>query len=87
MSVSAKSRAAPDHIEDRAWSVIEALFFEPRCTKAQLRSVRRFLEKLDFADVIEAAQIAAEKFHSGRQRQFRYFCGVCWHKIRGAEHG
>mgnify|MGYP000870784366 CR=1 FL=1 len=46
------------------------------------RSVRRFLEKLSLEEVIEAIDIA---YRAKRPSQWRYFCGVCWTKIRANE--
>lgn len=45
-------------------------------------TVRRFLDKLMPEDVVAAAETACarkEKPEDG----FRYFCGICWNKIKG----
>lgn len=44
-------------------------------------SVRNFLKHLPLTAVQEAMEIACERMRRGRV--FRYFCGVCWRKIRG----
>lgn len=45
-------------------------------------SVRRFLERLDLLEVYEAAQIACTRGRARKGTEFRYFCGICWSKIR-----
>lgn len=47
------------------------------------RSVRQFLSKLGPDEVIDAACIASSKPTKGDR--WRYFCGVCWNKIRQIE--
>lgn len=54
------------------------------------RSVRRFLQDLLHAEVLDAMDAAfSRKFPSGDHDDatFRYFCGICWNKIkeRGAD--
>ena len=77
--------AREERIEENVWRVIEALFDETSTTNARYQSVRRFLQKLPLSEVTEAAGIAhAAKPWSENQR-FKYFCGICWNKIRSAE--
>jgi hypothetical protein len=52
-------------------------------TKPGERSVKQFLAKLGPVEVAEAAEIASTKFSKGDR--WRYFCGVCWNKIRQIE--
>ena len=49
--------------------------------RRNLASIRRFLEQLPFHTVLEAAEIAATRMKD--YRRFRYFCGICWNKVRG----
>jgi hypothetical protein len=73
--------------EADAWEVIEELFSTQETTKARFDSVLTFLKRLDLFEVKEAARIArAAKPYSELQR-FKYFCGVCWNKIREASDG
>ena len=44
-------------------------------------SIRRFLTKLPPSEVIEAMSEACWRI--GREKAFRYFCGICWRKIKG----
>lgn len=53
-------------------------------------SIRRFLRMLPLLEVIEAMEIAATRWaykenDSGRSTVFKYFCGICWRKIKGDE--
>ncbi|CAG4889454.1 HNH endonuclease [Paraburkholderia gardini] len=45
-------------------------------------SVRNFIEKLDVFEVIEAMEIAGNRWIHSNSKVFRYFCGICWNRIR-----
>lgn len=47
-------------------------------------SIKEFNKRLPFHEVMEAAEIAFLAMSSDGSR-FRYFCGICWRKIREAE--
>lgn len=47
------------------------------------RSVRQFLSRLGLDEVVDSACIASSKPTKGDR--WRYFCGVCWNKIRQIE--
>jgi len=79
--------AKRDRVEDEAWQVVDELFGKTGCTNAQLLSIKRFVEKLGLHPVLSAADIArSAKPYSGGP-QWRYFCGVCWNKIKDADNG
>lgn len=44
-------------------------------------AVRRFLKKLSLDEVLEAVHLTFSK-QLPEYRRFRYFCGVCWTKIK-----
>ena len=44
-------------------------------------SIRRFLKRLPFTEVLEAMEMACGR--TSRNRAFLYFCGICWSKIKG----
>lgn len=74
-----------NRISDESWEIASALEdqeFIDSYNKADLASIRRFLEKLPFAEVLMAARSANAKFSRSGSRQFKYFCGICWGKIR-----
>lgn len=45
-------------------------------------SVKRFLDNLDSNDVEAHMQTACNKGYSG-ESAVKYFCGICWNRIRG----
>jgi 5-methylcytosine-specific restriction endonuclease McrA len=49
----------------------------------QVASIRNFLRRLDYFEVLEAMEIAVDRTNSPYQ-SFKYFCGVCWRKIKRA---
>jgi hypothetical protein len=71
-------------IEEDKWEVAQALF--PECTSMRrdwLQSIKRFNEHLDLHEVIDAAEQALARMPYSDIGRFRYFCGICWNKIRG----
>lgn len=79
--------ARRDRIEEEMWRIVETL--KPGSSKKgyykeNLISIKRFLEKLDLYEVLDAAELAYAKGKSDYSI-FKYFCGVCWRKIRRAE--
>lgn len=77
--------AKRQRLEQDAWRVVEA--FSPGATRFRRDwgySIKRFIEKLGALDVIEAAEKA--QAHTGirsTEARFRYFCAICWRKVRG----
>lgn len=49
------------------------------------RSVMMFIQKLGLNEVAEAMAITAGKMNITSTTGFRYFCGICWNKIRDRE--
>lgn len=74
--------AARDRLEDDAWRVVEIL--EPGATEysvSRLIGIKRFVRDLGVHEVLDAADITtARKGYASAA--FKYFCGVCWNKIR-----
>jgi len=49
------------------------------------RSLRSFLQKLDMDEMrraIDSAALGVQKKRLGQSDAWRYFCGVCWSKVR-----
>lgn len=44
-------------------------------------SIKTFIEKLDFYEVLDSMSIAVSKCN-GEYKTFKYFCGICWTKIK-----
>lgn len=80
-------QAKKDRIDEEVWSIADVFmdrFGEDSILRSRLASIRTFLERLNYFEVLEAMEIATEKMHS-KNRSFNYFCGVCWRKIKRAE--
>lgn len=74
-----------NRIENEAWDVaaaIEGKEFIESYSKRDLASIRRFLELLPLAEALAAATSANAKFPYSGSRRFKYFCGICWSKVR-----
>lgn len=46
------------------------------------RSLISFIKRLPLEEVQDAMRIACSKFRFQEQRAIKYFCGICWRKIR-----
>ena len=83
-------QARADRIENEAWAIAAALkgaeYLESYDGR-RLLSIRRFLEQMAYHHVLEAAEITRAKFYQIGNRAFRYFCGICWARIREEGHG
>jgi len=79
---SAIMEAKRQRIESDIWRVVEALTGETSIPRDQFQSVKMFIERLGVHDTLDAAAIARGQIHLSARRQFKYFCGVCWNKVR-----
>ena len=74
------SVACPGRVE----VVAEKDWHEGSVTTRQAASVRQFIRKLNYEEVCEAIDITAIRVHSSSAyQQWKYFCAVCWRKIKG----
>lgn len=48
-------------------------------------SLRHFLKNLPKHEVEEAMRLAVAKIHNRPDACIKYFCGICWNKIKGAK--
>jgi hypothetical protein len=73
-------------IEADFWDIVDILTGQRQETSHEIfNAIKRFLEKLPIDEVMDAASVArAFRTYSDRRR-FKYFCGVCWRKIRPPE--
>lgn len=80
-----------ERIEQQAWMVVVALEdneLVDSYNRSRLLSIKRFLELLPVAEIIEAANITLAKWGSvEKDRAFKYFCAICWNKIRASSNG
>lgn len=79
--------AKKERLENEAWEVIKELcLYDEKndCTqKEYFTSAKRFVDKLGLYNVLDAAEIACKNGSPYNDNsRFRYFCGVCWNKIR-----
>ena len=79
--------AARERLEDDVWRVAEEL--QPGASEGysrdRLNGIKHFVAKLGVYEALEAADIANAKYRIGTTSAFKYFCGICWRKIREAE--
>lgn len=78
--------ARRSRLELETWRVLDVM--EPGIEKAprdQINSVRMFIEKIGFHEVLEAMEIAMAAPSVSYRNVYKYFCGVCWNKVRKAE--
>lgn len=83
--VMAQKRA---RIDGNAWKIM-GLFYPGQSSvpRDSFMSTKRFIERLGFDEALESAEIALVA-PTSQNSKFKYFCGVCWNKIRaqsGAE--
>ena len=79
---------ARDRLESDVWRVADEL--EPGASengynRRRFQSVKNFVTRLGVHQVLDAADIAVAKNGTGSARCFKYFCGICWNKIREIE--
>jgi hypothetical protein len=83
-------QARIDRVEADAWRVVRALmpWKKDEIRKDWFISIKMFLGKLDLFEVLDAAEIAgAAKGRHADSTLFKYFCGVCWRKIKDEQNG
>lgn len=74
--------ARRQRLEDETWSVFHHWRDQHETTHNRFNSVKRFIEHLGLHDVLDAVDIAMAQYLGRDAAEFRYFCGVCWNKIR-----
>ena len=80
-------RAEKDRKQSDIWEVAKIFMDfhgDDGIDRRRFNSIRSFLTKLPLLEVIDAMEIAVDKC-LGRDRMFRYFCGICWKKISAGE--
>lgn len=80
--------AQRERIESDTWQVVDIYTEQYSMTgirKDLFISARNFVEKLGVHECILAMESAVSKMSRSRDIGFRYFCGICWAKIRELE--
>lgn len=49
------------------------------------KSVFLFISQLGINKVVEAMESACERMHWDEDKAIKYFCGICWRKIKGED--
>jgi hypothetical protein len=73
-------------IEGEAFQILDylgRLDNQKKAYKSEINSVKNFIKKIGFYEVMEAAEISFDKNYPSCI--FKYFCGVCWAKIKQRE--
>lgn len=77
--------AKKNRLEDESWKVLAVIYPGKNSVRRdEYSSVSRFIERLGFYEVLEAAEISLSG-HVMHRNRFKYFCGVCWNKVRNLE--
>lgn len=81
-------RAEKDRIESDAWDVADVFtkhYGMDGIRKDWLQSIIRFVELMPAPEVLASMERAvAKRGNSSSAYAFRYFCGICWGKIKEA---
>jgi len=73
-----------DRLESEAWEIVNILQAgAEEFDREDFNALMRFLEKIGYPEVLEAANIATAKPRGGNRGVFKYFCGICWNFIKG----
>lgn len=74
-----------DRIEADMWRVADTLENDASTNgmrREWLQSVKNFNARLPLHSVVDAAEIARAAKPWSKAARFRYFCGICWNRIR-----
>lgn len=77
-----------NRIEEECWRVADNLqpgSSDKGFNRADLQSIKRFVEQIGVHETLDASEIALAKGLYTTKKTFAYFCGVCWARIREAE--
>lgn len=81
-------RAKKDRIESDCWEVADVFVNHFKLTgvrRADFQSIKTFVERLGVVDVVESLEKAVDIKPYSEHACFKYFCGICWNKIKGGE--
>jgi hypothetical protein len=70
-------------LDDETWRVLDILYAgSSSVPRDHFNSTRHFIEKLGVDAVIDAMEVSMGNQSVRSANIFRYFCGVCWNRIR-----
>lgn len=75
-----------ERLYDEKWLVaarLENKEFVDEFNSHELKTIEQFIDKIGYFEVEDAAELAFNKFPYKSQNKFKYFCGICWNKVKG----
>lgn len=70
-------------LDGEAWDLMNSWRTEQdSAPKDWMNSMRMFIDKIGFHETQEALDIAQGKGLRTEEKTWRYFCGICWNKVR-----
>lgn len=81
--------AKRDRLDEQSWELMNMWRdVQDNAPRDWMNSMRMFIDKLGYFEVREAIEIAMAKgWTYSEQKTWRYFCGICWNKLRKQEGG
>lgn len=79
-----------DRLYREKWTIaayLENKEFVTEYKTHELKTIEQFIEKIGFFEVQDAAELAFNKYPFPTFNKFKYFCGICWNKVKGNNHG
>lgn len=79
-------REAREAMEGVCWEIAEVIQEGASAgwSRDKFNGVKGFVKRIGYATTLEAAYIAADRYGEG-SRRFKYFCGICWNRVREAD--
>ena len=78
-------RAKKDRVEADCWAVADVFiehFSLDGIKKVDFASIKKFVERMGMVDVLESMERAIAVKPYSEATCFKYFCGICWNKIK-----
>jgi len=84
---AAVMEARRERLERDAWRVATALTpsAEAGYSRDRFGGIKHFVASIGLHSALEAAEIATAKYPWSESKAFKYFCGICWNRIREAQ--
>lgn len=83
---SAIMAARRERLEDDVWAAFAHWRGQEKTTHDKFNSMKRFIDSLGLDTVLDAIDLAmAARTNYGQNAEWRYFCGICWNKIKEAD--
>ena len=75
---------AREAVESQMWEIAEVI--QPGAVDGwehdKCKGVKTFMDKIGYPATLEAAYIASDTYGVHGPRRFKYFCGICWNRVR-----